>query len=83
MSEETDQSLPVSGGQADFTVTLKGGGNTIDLTKAVRSLTGLSLKESREMVQVGTVVVLEGVSREAALRAKEVLEAAGGHVEVK
>jgi large subunit ribosomal protein L7/L12 len=49
----------------------------------VRSLTGLGLKEAKDLVEAAPKAVLEGASKEDAEKAKEALEAAGGTVEVK
>jgi large subunit ribosomal protein L7/L12 len=51
--------------------------------KEVRALTGLGLKEAKDMVEAGDKALKEGVSKEEANQIKEKLEAAGGVVEVK
>ncbi|MNE94513.1 50S ribosomal protein L7/L12 [compost metagenome] len=53
------------------------------MIKAVRELTGLGLKEAKEKVDTAPQVVAEGVSKEAADKAKADLEAAGATVELK
>jgi len=70
--------------QTEFTVTLKGfaDGKKIPVIKEVRALTGLGLKEAKELVEAGDKPVKEEVSKEEADKAKEQLEAAGGTVEL-
>ena len=71
--------------QTEFDVVLKGfdASKKIPVIKEVRSLTGLGLKEAKEMVEASDSVVKEGVSKEEAATLKEKLEAAGATVEVK
>jgi len=70
--------------QTEFNVILKdAGANRIGVIKAVRELTGLGLKESKDLVEGAPKAVKEGVSKEEAATAKEKLEAAGAAVEVK
>ena len=59
------------------------GDKKIQVIKEVRSLTGLGLKEAKDLVGAAPKAVLEGASKEDAEKAKEALEAAGGSVEVK
>ena len=51
--------------------------------KEVRTLTSLGLKEAKDLVEAAPKAVLEKVAKEQADKAKEVLEAAGGSVEIK
>lgn len=69
--------------QTEFNVILKDiGPKKINVIKEVRALTGLGLKEAKEVVDnLGTV--MEGVGKEAALAAKAKLEEAGAVVELK
>jgi len=68
----------------EFDVVLESdGGKKIQVIKVVRELTGLGLKEAKELVEAAPKPVLEKVAKEAAEAAKEKLEAAGGTVEVK
>ncbi|MCA9932701.1 MAG: 50S ribosomal protein L7/L12 [Ardenticatenaceae bacterium] len=69
--------------KTEFDVVLKDiGAKKINVIKEVRALTGLGLKEAKEVVDnLGTV--MEAVSKEAAQEAKEKLEAAGATIEVK
>ena len=70
--------------QTEFNVILKdAGANRIGVIKAVRELTGLGLKEPKDLVEGAPKAVKEGVSKEEAATAKEKLEAAGAAVEVK
>src|ERR687896_1220958 len=68
----------------EFDVVLTGAGDKkIQVIKEVRSLTSLGLKEAKDLVEGTPKPVLEKVNREAADKAKEQLEGAGGTVEVK
>lgn len=71
--------------QTEFDVILKGvaDGKKIPVIKEVRALTGLGLKEAKDLVEAGDKALKEGVSKEEANQIKEKLEAAGGVVEVK
>jgi large subunit ribosomal protein L7/L12 len=59
------------------------GANKILVIKAVRELTGLGLKEAKDLVDAAPKAVREGVTREEADQAKEKLAEAGATVEVK
>ena len=59
------------------------GGNKISVIKAVRDLTGLGLKEAKELVEGAPSPVKEGVNKEVAEEAKAKLEEAGAKVELK
>jgi large subunit ribosomal protein L7/L12 len=70
--------------QTEFTVILKEiGANKINVIKAVRELTTLGLKESKDLVEGAPKPVKEGVSKEEAATAKQKLEAAGATAEIK
>lgn len=70
--------------QTEFDVILKSaGGQKIKVIKAVREITGLGLKEAKEVVDNAPKTLKEGVSKEEADQIKEKLEAAGASVEVK
>lgn len=71
--------------QTEFDVILKGvaDGKKIPVIKEVRAMTGLGLKEAKELVEAGDKAVKEGVTKDEAAQMKEKLEAAGGVVEVK
>ena len=68
----------------EFDVVLTSSGDKkIQVIKEVRSLTSLGLKEAKDLVDSAPKPVLEKVTKEAAEKAKEKLEAAGGSVELK
>ncbi len=70
--------------QTEFDVILTGAGEQkIQVIKEVRALTSLGLKEAKDLVDSAPKPVLEKVTKEAADKAKEQLEGAGGSVEVK
>jgi len=70
--------------KTEFDVILKEiGANKINVIRAVRELTSLGLKESKDMVEAAPKAVKEGVSKEDADTAKAKLEAAGATAEVK
>ncbi|MBN2618617.1 MAG: 50S ribosomal protein L7/L12 [Spirochaetales bacterium] len=71
--------------QTEFNVVFKGfaDGSKIPVIKAVREVTGLGLKEAKEIVEGSDAVIKEGVSKEDAASVKEKLEAAGAVIEVK
>ena len=71
--------------QTEFEVILKGfaDGKKIPVIKEVRAITGLGLKEAKELVEAGEKSLKEGVSKDEAGSMKEKLEAAGATVEVK
>jgi large subunit ribosomal protein L7/L12 len=70
--------------KTEFTVILKDiGANKINVIKAVRELTSLGLKESKDLVEGAPKPVKENVNKEDAAAAKAKLEAAGATVEVK
>ena len=78
----------VAGGAAEekteFDVILAGAGSSkVGVIKAVREVTGLGLKEAKEVVDNAPKTLKEGVSKEEADQIKEKLEAAGASVEVK
>ncbi len=70
--------------QTEFSVVLKEiGANKINVIKAVRELTNLGLKESKELVEAAPKAVKENINKDEAAAAKAKLEAAGATVEVK
>src|SRR5690606_38789277 len=70
--------------QKEFSVVLKeGGGSKLAVVKAVKELTGLGLKESKEMVDSTPANIKEGVSKEEAEGLKAAIEEAGATVELK
>jgi large subunit ribosomal protein L7/L12 len=92
IEEKFEVSAPAAGGaggeeaeeKSDFDVILAAAGDKkIQVIKEVRSLTGLGLKEAKDLVEAAPKPVLEGASKEDAEKAKEALEAAGATVEIK
>jgi large subunit ribosomal protein L7/L12 len=85
--------MPMAGGagaaeeeeeQTEFNVILKDvGPKKINVIKEVRALTGLGLKEAKDVVDGAPSTIMEAVSKEAAAEAKGKLEEAGAVVEVK
>ena len=70
--------------QTEFTVILKeAGASKLAVVKLVKELTGLGLKEAKDVVDSAPSNVKEGVSKEEADQIKEKLEAAGATIEVK
>jgi len=70
--------------QEEFDVVLEGAGDKkIQVIKEVRTLTSLGLKEAKDLVDAAPKAVLEKVTKEAAEKAKTVLEGAGAKVSVK
>lgn len=75
---------PVEEEKTEFDVVLvEAGANRVSVIKTVRELTGLGLKEAKELVEAAPKAVKEKVTKEEAAKAKESLEKAGGKVEVK
>ncbi len=79
------EAAPAEEEQTEFNVVLKAfeDGKKIPVIKEVRAITGLGLKEAKEMVETGGKAVKEGVSKEEANEIKEKLEAAGATIEVQ
>lgn len=70
--------------KTEFTVVLKAiGEKKVEVIKVVRTITGLGLKEAKDMVEGAPQNIKEGVSKEDAAKFKKDLEAAGATVEVK
>ncbi|MCQ2352091.1 MAG: 50S ribosomal protein L7/L12 [Victivallaceae bacterium] len=70
--------------KTDFTVMLKGAGaNKIAVIKEVRAITGLGLKEAKDLVEGAPKAVKEGVAKDEAEKIKEQLVKAGAEVELK
>ena len=75
---------PAAEEKTEFDVVLKSfGAKKLDVIKAVREITGLGLKEAKEMVEGAPKNVKEGVSKDEAESIKKALEEAGAEVEVK
>ena len=70
--------------QTEFAVILESGGDKkINVIKEVRAITGLGLKEAKDLVEAGGKIVKDGVSKDEAEKLKKQLEDAGAKVEVK
>ena len=82
---------PVAGAAAapveektEFDVVLKAAGaSKLNVIKVVRELTGLGLKDAKDLVEGAPKTIKEGISKEDAEKIAEQLEAAGAEVEVK
>lgn len=78
------EAAPEEEEQTEFTVILKDiGANKINVIKTVREVSGLGLKESKDLVESAPATVKEGISKEESATLREKLEAAGATVEVK
>ena len=70
--------------QTEFTVVLKeAGASKLAVVKAVKELTGLGLKEAKDLVDAAPKVIREGVKKEEAEKIKKELEEAGAKVTLK
>jgi large subunit ribosomal protein L7/L12 len=70
--------------QTEFAIILKSGGEKkINVIKEVRAITGLGLKEAKDLVEAGGKTVKEGLNKEEAAKMKKQLEDQGAVVEVK
>jgi large subunit ribosomal protein L7/L12 len=70
--------------QTEFTVILaKAGDKKINVIKEVRTITGLGLKEAKDLVEGAPKPVKEGVNKDEAAKIRKMLEDAGAAVEVK
>ena len=79
-----DAGAAPAGEKTEFDVVLaEAGANKINVIKEVRAITGLGLKEAKDLVEGAPKTVKEGVSKEDAEKFKKQLEAAGAKVEVK
>ena len=83
---------PAAGGAAaapveektEFTVVLaNAGANKINVIKEIRAITGLGLKEAKDLVEGAPKTVKEGVNKDDAKKIKDQLTAAGATVEIK
>src|SRR6187401_1753685 len=70
--------------KTEFTVVLAAAGDKkIEVIKEVRALTGLGLKEAKDLVEAAPKAVKEGVNKEEAAKIKKQLEDAGATVEIR
>ena len=75
---------PAAEEKTEFDVVLKSAGDKkLNVVKAVKEITGLGLKEAKEMVDGAPKTVKEGVSKDEAESMKKALEEAGATVEIK
>ena len=78
------EAAPASEEQTEFTATLTEiGPNKIPVIKVVRELTGLGLKEAKDLVDASPKAVKEGIARDEAEKIKAALEEQGAKVEIK
>ncbi|MBA3877870.1 MAG: 50S ribosomal protein L7/L12 [Thermoleophilia bacterium] len=78
------EAAPAAEEQTEFTATLTEiGPNKIPVIKVVRELTGLGLKEAKDLVDAAPKPVKEGVARDEAEKIKAALEEQGAKVEIK
>jgi large subunit ribosomal protein L7/L12 len=70
--------------KTEFTVVLAAAGDKkIDVIKHIRAITGLGLKEAKDLVEGAPKTVKEGVNKEESAKIKKMLEEAGAKVELK
>jgi large subunit ribosomal protein L7/L12 len=70
--------------QTEFTVILaKAGDKKINVIKEIRTITGLGLKEAKELVEGAPKTVKEGANKDEAAKLKKILEEQGATVEIK
>src|ERR1700679_1396657 len=75
---------PAAEAKTEFTVVLTAAGeNKINVIKEVRAITGLGLKEAKDLVEGAPKTLKEGVNKQEAEEIKKKLEAEGAKVEVK
>jgi large subunit ribosomal protein L7/L12 len=75
---------PAAEEQTEFAVILKSGGEKkINVIKEVRAITGLGLKEAKDLVEAAPKAVKEAVSKDEAEKIKAQLEGAGAKVDLK
>ena len=75
---------PAAEEQTEFTIILaKAGDKKINVIKEIRTITGLGLKEAKDLVEGAPKTVKEGVNKEEAAKIKKSLEDQGASVEVK
>ena len=78
------EAAPVAEEQTEFTATITEiGPNKIPVIKVVRELTGLGLKEAKDLVDATPKAVKEGVTKDEAEKIKAALEGQGAKVEIK
>src|SRR4051794_34262817 len=84
MAAAPGAAAPVAEAKTEFTVVLSAAGEKkINVIKEVRAITGLGLKEAKDLVEAAPKAVKEAVSKDEAAKLKKQLEDAGATVEVK
>ncbi len=84
VSGDSDAASDAGEEQSEFDVILTGGGDKkIQVIKEVRTLTNLGLKDAKDLVDNAPKTILEKASKADADKAKELIEAAGGSIELK
>lgn len=84
MAAAPAEAAPVAEEQTEFDVVLAAiGDKKINVIKEVRAITGLGLKEAKDLVEAAPKAVKEGASKDEAEKIKKQLEEAGATVEVK
>ncbi|CAL4042070.1 50S ribosomal protein L7/L12 [Buchnera aphidicola] len=80
----TKQDVESAEEKTEFNVFLKNiGKNKVSVIKAVRSTTGLGLKEAKDLVESAPTLVKENINKDEATSLKKILEDAGAEVEIK
>ncbi len=80
----TAAGVAVAEEKTEFTVVLASAGdNKINVIKEVRAVTGLGLKEAKDLVEAAPKTLKEGVNKEEAAKIKAQVEKAGAKVEIK
>ncbi|XBC37707.1 MAG: 50S ribosomal protein L7/L12 [Buchnera aphidicola (Meitanaphis elongallis)] len=70
--------------KTEFNVVLKSiGGNKVSVIKAVRSSTGLGLKEAKDLVESAPTIIKEHITKTEAESLKKILDATGAEIEIK
>ncbi len=78
------EAAPAAEEKTEFDVILKGfGANKLAVIKAVREVTGLGLKDAKDLVEAAPKAVKEGISKDEADKLAEDLKASGAEVEIK
>ena len=78
------EAAPAAEEKTEFDVVLKSfGAKKLDVIKAVREITGLGLKDAKDLVEAAPKALKEGVSKDEAEKLKAQIEEAGAKVEIK
>lgn len=81
---KTGQDIESTEEKTEFNILLKNiGGNKVSVIKAVRSATGLGLKEAKDLVESAPILIKENINKEESESLKKILENAGAEVEIK